>query len=83
MGVGTIMDSGEILLLARGENKAEALRATIEGPISAEFTASILQLHPRVTMVVDEEAAALLKRKDYYRHVEEKAEELGQDQFHI
>jgi len=83
MGVGTIMEAREIVLLASGENKAEAVRATIEGPVSAEFTASVLQLHPKVTIVTDEEAASLLKRKDYYKYVERKAEELGQDQFHI
>jgi len=83
MGVGTIMDAREILLLASGKNKAEALRATIEGPVSAEFTASVLQLHPRVTIIADEDASALLKRKDYYKYVEERARELGQDQFHI
>ena len=82
MGVGTIMDAREILLLASGENKAEALRATIEGPISAEFTASVLQLHHMVTIIADEEAASLLKRNEYYRYVEAKAEELGQDQYH-
>jgi glucosamine-6-phosphate deaminase len=83
MGVGTIMDANEILLLASGKSKAEALRATIEGPISAEFTASVLQLHPRVTMIADEDASSLLKRKDYYKFVEVQAESLGQDQFHM
>lgn len=80
MGVGTIMEAREILLLASGERKAEALRATIEGPVSAEFTASILQLHPKVTIVADEEASELLKRRDYYKYVESKAEELAQGQ---
>jgi glucosamine-6-phosphate deaminase len=83
MGVGTIMDAKEILLLASGENKAEALRATIEGPISAEFTASVLQLHSKVTMIADEDSTSLLKRKDYYKFVEVQAESLGQDQFHM
>lgn len=83
MGVGTIMDAREILLLASGSSKSEALRATIEGPVSAEFTASVLQLHPKVTIVADEAAAALLKRREYYMYVEERAEELGQDQFHM
>ena len=77
MGVGTIMEAREILLLASGRSKAEALRATIEGPISAEFTASVLQLHPRVMIVTDREAASLLKRKDYYIYVEERAQELA------
>jgi glucosamine-6-phosphate deaminase len=83
MGVGTIMEARRILLLASGKSKAEALRATIEGTITAEFTASILQLHPRVIMVADEDAAARLKRREYYRYVEDKAQELGQDPLHM
>jgi glucosamine-6-phosphate deaminase len=83
MGVGTIMEAKEILLLASGESKAEALRATIEGPVSAEFTASVLQLHPKVTIITDEDASSLLKRKDYYKFVEVQAESLGQDQVHM
>ncbi len=83
MGVGTIMEAREVLLLASGRNKAEALRATVEGPVSAEFTASVLQMHPKVTMVVDEDASVLLKRREYYKYVQQKAEELGQDQFHV
>ena len=83
MGVGTIMDAKEILVLASGESKAEALRATIEGPVSAEFTASVLQLHPKVTIISDEDASSLLRRRDYYKFVEVQAESLGQDQFHM
>jgi glucosamine-6-phosphate deaminase len=81
MGVGTIMEAKEILLLASGRSKAEALRATVEGPISAEFTASVLQLHPRVMIITDGEAASLLKRKDYYIYVEERAQELAREGF--
>jgi glucosamine-6-phosphate deaminase len=81
MGVGTIMDARFILLLASGQGKSEALRATIEGPISAECTASVLQLHPRVTIIADEEAASRLRRREYYKYVEQKAQELGQDMF--
>ncbi len=78
MGVGTIMESRKILLLAAGQTKADAVKATIEGSVTAEFTASVLQLHPKVVMVVDEDASSLLKRRSYYRYVEAKAEELGQ-----
>ena len=81
MGVGTIMDARFILLLASGEGKSEALRATIEGPISAECTASVLQLHPKVTIIADEEGASRLRRQEYYKYVEQKAQELGQDMF--
>ncbi len=76
MGVGTIMDSMRILILASGEHKAEAVRSTVEGPITAGVPASALQLHPRVTLVLDPEASKLLERKEYYRYVEKRAREL-------
>jgi len=79
MGVGTIMEARKILLLAAGQSKAQAVKATIEGPVTAEFTASVLQLHPRVGIVIDEDASSLLKRRSYYKYVEEKARELGQE----
>ncbi len=59
MGVGTIMKSKEILLLASGKAKAEAIRGTIHGEITEELPASILQTHPNVTLIVDKEAYSL------------------------
>lgn len=70
MGVGTILESRQCLLLASGAHKARAIRDTIEGPITAQVTASALQLHRDVIAVLDEEAARLLERRDYYREVE-------------
>lgn len=64
MGVGTIMDAREILLLASGETKAEAIAAAVEGPITANVPASIIQMHRRATIIVDEAAASKLTR-DY------------------
>lgn len=69
MGVGTIMEARTCLLLAHGETKAEAVAAMVEGPITAMAPASILQMHPQTIVIVDEAAARLLKRSDYYRHV--------------
>lgn len=69
MGVGTIMEAREIVLLAFGANKAEAVAATVEGPITASVPASILQMHPAAKIILDEEAAGELKRADYYRSV--------------
>ena len=66
MGIATIMDAGRILLLATGENKAAAVSKMVEGPLSAMCPASILQLHERVTVLLDEPAAAGLRNKDYY-----------------
>lgn len=67
MGIGTILDAGEVVLLAFGENKADAIAATVEGPVSAFCPASALQLHENVRIYVDEAAASKLKLKDYYR----------------
>jgi glucosamine-6-phosphate deaminase len=70
MGVGTILESRQCLLLAAGDGKARAIRDTIKGPITAQVTASALQLHRDVIAILDEEAARLLERRDYYREVE-------------
>ncbi|MFF2606949.1 glucosamine-6-phosphate deaminase [Arthrobacter koreensis] len=59
-GLGTILDAGQLLLIARGQDKAEALRAALRGPVSPECPASVLQLHRRVTVLADPAAASLL-----------------------
>ena len=69
MGVGTIMEARTCMLLAFGEGKAEAVSAMVEGPITAMCPASVLQLHPQAILIVDEAAASLLKKADYYRRV--------------
>lgn len=61
MGIKTIMSSKKILLLASGEEKAEILYRTIYGDIIPEIPASILQLHPDVTIITDEKAGSYLK----------------------
>lgn len=70
MGVGTILESRQCLMLATGENKAIAIQQAIEGPITCQNTASALQLHPEVIAILDEAAASLLNRKDSYIHAE-------------
>jgi glucosamine-6-phosphate deaminase len=60
MGIATILDAERIVLLANGPNKADCIAKAIEGPITATVPASALQLHPRVTFVVTEDAAAKL-----------------------
>lgn len=59
-GLGTILEAGQLLLIARGEDKAPALRAALHGPVSPECPASVLQLHGRVTVLADAAAASLL-----------------------
>lgn len=61
MGIATIMESKEILLLVSGEQKAEAIARLAEGDISEDFPASILRNHPNVTVIVDEGAMVLAK----------------------
>lgn len=71
MGIGTILDCRRILLLAAGSGKATTIRNTIEGPITASVPASVLQLHPNVTVYVDREAASLLQHREYYEDSEQ------------
>jgi glucosamine-6-phosphate deaminase len=66
MGVGTIMEARQILLLANGEKKADAVAAAVEGPVTAMITASALQMHPNTKAFLDESAASKLKMRDYY-----------------
>lgn len=66
-GIGTILEARHLVLLATGANKADAVAATVEGPVAAVVPASALQLHPHATVVVDEAAAAGLKLADYFR----------------
>ena len=61
MGVGTIMEARRLLLLASGTSKAEAIRATVEGPIMAKYPATIVQLHRYATVIVDKDAASKLE----------------------
>lgn len=75
MGIGTIMDAREIVLVAVGEGKARAVACMAEGPVTASCPASALQLHPRVKIILDSEAAHFLERKDYYRWIWEHKKE--------
>lgn len=65
-GLGTIMDARNVILMATGEGKAEAVAALIEGPITSMWPGSVLQLHQHATVVIDEAAAAKLALHDYY-----------------
>src|SRR5262245_7889164 len=67
-GLGTICEARHLVLIATGSRKAEAVAAAVEGPLTASYPASVLQLHPHVTPVVDEAAAGQLKNADFYRY---------------
>jgi glucosamine-6-phosphate deaminase len=66
-GLATILAARHLLLLACGEAKSNAIRDAVEGPISAMCPASILQLHPHATVLIDEQAASRLAQSDHYR----------------
>jgi glucosamine-6-phosphate deaminase len=69
MGVGTILECRRCVLLATGDSKATVIAKAVEGPITSMISATALQLHARATVIVDEEAAASLAEKDYYRWI--------------
>ncbi len=60
MGMKSILGAKRILILASSANKAEAVRDMLEGPIDPMVPASILQLHPNVTLVADYAALSLI-----------------------
>ena len=61
MGIKNILSAKKIILMAFGEEKAEAIKNTIEGPVTTEVPASVLQQHPNVVIIVDEAAAKLIQ----------------------
>lgn len=78
MGIGTILDSRHVLLLATGENKASAVNAMVEGPLTAMVPASALQQHVNATIIIDQAAAAQLSLKNYYQWSEQQQGVLAQ-----
>ncbi len=67
-GLATIHDAKHLVLLAFGAGKAKAIAAAVEGPVTAFFPASAVQLHRHVSVIVDEAAASELRLVDYYRY---------------
>jgi glucosamine-6-phosphate deaminase len=66
MGVGTILEADQLILLANGKNKADAVAKGVEGPVTSMVTASALQLHPSAKVFLDDEAASCLQMRGYY-----------------
>ncbi len=62
MGIKNVMNSKAILLIASGANKADAIKATVEGPVTEKVPASVLQLHPNCYIVIDKAAASKLSK---------------------
>lgn len=61
MGIGTIMQADQILLEAYGANKAAAIAGMVNGPVTPDLPASVLQKHPNVVVIVDQTAASRLQ----------------------
>ena len=65
VGVATIMDAQEVMILVNGHNKARALAQAVEGSVNQQWTITALQLHPKVIIVCDEAATMELKVGTY------------------
>lgn len=61
MGVGTIMDAKELVLIANGKGKSDAIKAAVEGPLTAMCPASIIQMHQKAYVFVDKDASSKLE----------------------
>lgn len=74
VGVGTVMDAKEVLIMVNGHNKARALQAAVEGPVTHAWTISALQMHPKAIIVADEAATDELKVATYryFKDIEKK-----------
>ncbi len=72
VGVGTVMDAREVLILVNGHNKARALQQAVEGAVNQMWTITALQLHPHGIIVADEAACAELKvgTYNYFKDIE-------------
>jgi glucosamine-6-phosphate deaminase len=74
VGVGTVMDAVEVLIIINGHNKARALRHAIEEAVNHMWTVSALQLHPKGIIVCDDAATVELKvgTVNYFKDIEAK-----------
>jgi len=74
VGVGTVMDAREVMIIVNGRNKARALRAVVEEGINHMWTLSCLQMHQRAIIVCDEDATEELKAGTvkYFKDIEKK-----------
>jgi glucosamine-6-phosphate deaminase len=72
-GIGTILEARHLLLIAVGASKADAIAKAVEGPVTSMCPASAIQLHPHVTVVIDEAAAAVDPGRLLPRHVRRQA----------
>lgn len=69
MGVGTILEAAQCVVLVAGANKANIVARAVEGPVTSMISASALQLHPCCTVITDADAAAELEQQEYYQWI--------------
>lgn len=79
VGVGTILDAREVLIIVNGHNKARALRHAVEEPINHIWTISALQMHPKGIIVSDYDACVELKVGTYKYFLDIEKEHLNPD----
>lgn len=78
MGIGTILESREILMIANGSKKSSVIAKCLEGPVTAQITSSAIQLYSgEINVIIDEEAAYELKNTHHYRHMEKMNKQYG------
>ena len=78
MGIGTILEAKNIIMLANGIKKADVVAKCIEGPVTSQITASAIQLHSGgITVVLDKDSSSKLKGLHHYMHVEKLKQEYG------
>ena len=64
-GIGTIMKAKQLIMMAKGEKKADLVKRMIYGEVTSDFPSSIIQRHPNVIVCLDRSAASQLKEEDY------------------
>lgn len=64
-GIGTIMKAKQLIMMAKGEKKADLVKRMIYGEVTPDFPSSIIQRHPNVIVCLDRNAASQLKEEDY------------------
>ncbi|MGI5849742.1 MAG: glucosamine-6-phosphate deaminase [Christensenellales bacterium] len=78
MGIGTILEARNIMMIANGTKKSSVIAKCIEGPLTCQITASAIQLHSGgITVVLDKDAASELNNLEHYRHIEEVKKQYG------
>ena len=67
MGIRDVMMARSIFLAAKGRNKADVIRRIVEGPMAADVPASVVRVHPDLTVLIDKDAASLLRPSEFLK----------------